>query len=415
MSSTSQPTTFADLYTDLMNRARESTGNSATVTQAKRYINTALQDMHIGQGEKFPWAERRATLTTKAKYTTGTLAVTQYDKLLTGTDTAWLTDAGFGTSNVHSGGKMVISGSDEIYEIEEVNDTLEFAWLKEPFLGSTETAATYVYYEDEVPLPADFLRPIDQQSFDDNCTIELVGRTEFRRHFPKNTVPGRPRVGTIIDVGAQMAGTGTITAFSSGGAALTAVTSLQHGLYDGDSVTISGTTSYNGTYYATYVDVSHFKIESRFVSDDATGTFMRPPLQRRKIRLAPPPSTQEQIRFSYVTANLVACSTGSGLSIGEAQSFVDDSDEPIVPLQYRHAIVYHALANWYRDKKDDTRSADAANEYTKLMLRVISDNEIGSARPRFVPRVGSYRRRAKRPWSGGSRRYDTGGRFDRME
>ena len=77
MSSTSQPTTFSDLYTDLLNRVREQTGITATTTQTKRYINIANQDIYVTGAEKLPWSERRSTITTHAQYTTGTLTATQ--------------------------------------------------------------------------------------------------------------------------------------------------------------------------------------------------------------------------------------------------------------------------------------------------------------------------------------------------
>ncbi len=54
MSSTSQVTTFEDLYTDLMNRVRVTTSVAATLEQAKRYINIALQDIHLGFDYKLP-------------------------------------------------------------------------------------------------------------------------------------------------------------------------------------------------------------------------------------------------------------------------------------------------------------------------------------------------------------------------
>jgi hypothetical protein len=73
------------------------------------------------------------------------------------------------------------------------------------------------------------------------------------------------------------------------------------------------------------------------------------------------------------------------------------------------------LAAWYRDKKDDVRSQEVMNEYSKIMLRIISDNEIGGARPQFRPRMGLYRRRAVRPWGGSGSRYDINGEFDRFE
>ena len=60
MSATSQVTTYLDMFTDLQNRVHVTTGVTATQNQAKRYINIALIDMHIGFGEKFYWAERQA-------------------------------------------------------------------------------------------------------------------------------------------------------------------------------------------------------------------------------------------------------------------------------------------------------------------------------------------------------------------
>ena len=93
-----------------------------------------------------------------------------------------------------------------------------------------------------------------------------------------------------------------------------------------------------------------------------------------------------------------------------------DTDEPIVPLRYRQALVLHALYHYYRDRKDDTRSGEAKGEYTDFMLRILMDTEIGESRPNIAPRVSQYRSRARRPWSGsGSRRFDIGNRFDRME
>ena len=66
MSATSQVTTFSDLYTDLQNRVRVTPGISATENQAKRYINTALQDIHLSFDYKLPWCERRGVIRTHA-------------------------------------------------------------------------------------------------------------------------------------------------------------------------------------------------------------------------------------------------------------------------------------------------------------------------------------------------------------
>ena len=82
---------------------------------------------------------------------------------------------------------------------------------------------------------------------------------------------------------------------------------------------------------------------------------------------------------------------------------------------FRHAIIFHALYHWYRDKKNDDRAQAAKAEYTDLILRMTGDYEIGQSRPQFRPRLGGYARSAKRPYSSGTRgRYALGPAFDEM-
>lgn len=335
MSSTSQLTTFADIYTDLMNRVRADTSGTATATQAKRAINIALQDMHLGFDYRFPWAERSGRLITQAQYSTGTATISQGSVSLTGASTAWNTNNAFTVKNMRANGKIRLSGLTP-YTISSVSSDTAAA-LTSKFTESDVSAQTYVYFEDEYDLATDFLRPVDLQRFSDEMSIDLIGRTEFRKRYPTNSVPGRPIVASIIDYAP------------------------------------SGNTT---------------------------------PI--RRVRFAPAPSTAMTIPYTYITSNLAVSTLGVGQT-----GFSADSDEPIVPLRYRHAIVYHALASWYRDKKDDARSQEAKSEYTDIMMRIAGDVDIGASRPQIQPRAG-YASRARRPWSGGSRRYDLNGRFDRM-
>ena len=405
MSSISTPITFLDLYTDLMNRTREDTSIAATIVQAKRYINVALQDMHLGTGEKFPWAESRATIQTIKKRSDGTVAIIKGTRTVTGTGTAF--------GNILPGDKLTVDGRDEVYELVSGSAIAQTAILTTAFIGDTVTEASYVHYRDEYRLANDFLRPIDQQSFDENRSIDLVGRTEFRRRYPRNSRPGKPRVGSIVTDAHTPAKTGSFSATSGGSAGFTTVTTIgAHGLAHMDPVTITGTSQYNGVYGVTTSDLlgaSAFSIPVYF-SISENGTWTRPSSSVKKLRLSPPPEELKYIPYAYVTSNLVVQSDET-----RARDFVNDTDEPIVPVQYRHAIVYHALAKWYRDKKDDAREASAAADYASSMTRIISDQEIGEARAQFRPRITNYRRAARRPWHGGGGRYDTGGRFDRFE
>lgn len=339
MSTTSQVTTFSDLYGDLINRVRITSGVTATDNVAKRFINMALQDMHLGFDYKFPWAERSAFITTQAQYTTGTVTITKGSQSLTGASTAWNTANSFSVKNMRANGKIRIAGATNPYTISAVSSDTA-ATVSTPFTETSASASTYVYYEDVYDLESDFLRPIDAQRFSDDVPIDLISRTEFRRRYPANAVPGRPSVACIVDYAP------------------------------------SGNTT---------------------------------PI--RRVRFHQPPDTNYTIPYSYITSNLAVSTLGVA-----AANLSADADEPIIPLRYRHALVFWALYHWYRDKKDDARSDQAKGEYTDVMLRVVQDVEVGGVRPQIRPRVSAYASRARRPWTGrGSRRYDINGRFDRME
>lgn len=193
-----QLTDFSDLFTDLQNRTREETSVTATENQAKRYINIALHDMHVGRAEMLPWSERSAVLVTQPQYTTGTVTITQGSTSLAGASALWNTNNDFSVANMRVGGKITFAGALDVYEISAVaSDTA--ATLTGSFVGDDISAATYVYFEDEYSLASDFLRPIDQREFSNSIPIELISRMDFRRLYSTNGVPGTPKVATILD------------------------------------------------------------------------------------------------------------------------------------------------------------------------------------------------------------------------
>src|SRR3990167_1892418 len=111
MSATTQVTTFSDLYTALEQAVRVSTGITATENQAKRAINMALHDMHLGLDYRLPWAERRAVIRTQDDYSTGTVTTTKGSTAVTGASTLWNTANDFSVNNARANGKIVFGGS----------------------------------------------------------------------------------------------------------------------------------------------------------------------------------------------------------------------------------------------------------------------------------------------------------------
>ena len=115
----------------------------------------------------------------------------------------------------------------------------------------------------------------------------------------------------------------------------------------------------------------------------------------RKVCFYKPPDKAYTIPYSYITSNLAVSSAGAALT-----QMSSDTDEPIIPLRYRYALVLHGLTHLYRDAKDDDRALSTKVEYEQLLSRAVSDTEIGASHPYLSPVISGYARRARRPYAG---------------
>ena len=129
----------------------------------------------------------------------------------------------------------------------------------------------------------------------------------------------------------------------------------------------------------------------------------------RRVVLYPYPDQAYIIPYTYVSSTLAVSTAGSPLT-----NMSSDTDEPIMPLRYRHAIIFHALSHWYRDRKDDARSQAASAEYQSIMERIVGDHDIATHTTASLQPRGGYTRSAKNPYSyrGGRRIYDLNDEFD---
>ena len=322
-----QITDLQDIRRDLRDRLREvsSTGINDILD---RWINTALYDIHLDPGNNWPWAHRRGYLLTHAPYTTGSVSITAAARTtVTGASTLWATAVtGMGFNNARAGGKMIFSGSNEVYEVSSVTNDTSIV-LVNSWTGAALSAATYTYFEDEYALASDFLRPVDMQNFSLDWEIPFIGALEFRRRFPRNSIYGKPRTATLIQLG------------------------------------FSGSTT-----------------------------------PRIRVVLNRAPDDEYSIPYHYITSNLAVSSAG----VEQAQ-LTADTDEPIIPLGFRHVIPLQVLINFYRDRKDDPRAVEAQAAYIDLMRRMKGTTNVGAEdRPRFQPNMSRYLRRGRAKYDGGS-------------
>ena len=89
-----------------------------------------------------------------------------------------------------------------------------------------------------------------------------------------------------------------------------------------------------------------------------------------------------------------------------------DTDEPIIPLRYRHVLIFYAISQWYRDRKDDARSQEANAEYVDLVRRMAGDSGPEKDKPRLQHNRSAYLAGAAGHGYRHGRRYSTGTWFD---
>ena len=345
---TSTPTTFSDLYSDLLNRVRATLGTTAaTTTQtnyAKRYINMANHDLHIQQN--WWWAERRDIILTHNDYITGSVSIASTARTtLEGSNTAWnSTVSGMGFANMRALGKLTFAGEQDVYIVSAVTSATA-ATLQTRYVGGQTTAtayalayASYTYYEDEYAVATDYFRLMDTRFFSSDLDIPIIPNAEFYRLYPRNNTTGRPKVATIIEIG-------------------------------------PGTT-----------------------------VSLRP-----RVMFHPAPDAVYQIPYRYITSNLSVSSDGS-----TAPNLSADADEPIVPVRYRHVLVFYALAQWYRDLKADSRAAEVEAQYVDMVRRIANDSTPERNHPRLQPRRYQYLAQTAGPFRRGRGRYSADTRFDEI-
>jgi len=335
--SANTPTTYEELYTDALQRVRESTAstNTTAIDIMKRYLNQGLQDVHVQQN--WPWAERRSVLQTKASYETGTVAIALNARTtVTGTSTAWTTDNGYGVNNVAVGDKIVFEGEQDVYTVATVPGAGSLT-LEEKWVGDTAlSGATYYTYRDEYALASDFWRLVDHRAFTTALPIPILPRQGFYAAYVRNNAPSQPRVSTIIDLA------------------------------------------------------------------PSSSTARQP-----RVVFHPPPNAVYNLPYRYITTNLAVSSAGAA-----AANMSATTDEPIIPLRYRHMLVFYAIAEWYRDRKDDARASAARQAFEDTLRRAANDSAPERDHPRFIAR-NPYRAGVA-GFSVSGRRFSTGTRFDEM-
>lgn len=138
--------TLADIRNAIISRAKLE--NKASVREdLDEKINTAYQ--FVGFEEAYRWSGVTLPLTIPAKYSTGTVALTEGSDLVTGTSTAW-------TQFLHEGRKFYVTGVNRPFKILRVSASDQVITLDSPWTGTTQSGSSYTIFKDEFGLFPDF-------------------------------------------------------------------------------------------------------------------------------------------------------------------------------------------------------------------------------------------------------------------
>ena len=158
---------------------------AAIGTGRRNELRRGLQELLFKYASAWPWPHYRArgTIATIDDYSTGTVSVTNGSTALTFTGST-LT-AGM------AGRKIRMNSEQQWYDISTVNVGASTAVLVQAYQGSTNTAATFLIFQDEYRLAPNCQRPLDFIQIEDQVLMVVFTYLDFDRMFAD--------VGTLSD------------------------------------------------------------------------------------------------------------------------------------------------------------------------------------------------------------------------
>lgn len=316
-------TTFSTIYQDPMLLLTGDTTDATLATYVKRWANRRYK--RICAAWKWPFMKDEGILDTIAEYTTGTIA-TDGTTGITGTDSVWTT--------AMAGRKFKSDVFNEIYKIaSRTSDTAIV--LDKAFNGDDETEGTYTIFQDEYQCPinwADILNIWHQRG---RKKLSRISLNEYRSRYlgaaPQNADPlyyalhETKSITKIIVDGADG------TAFQVD-EVVTQATSNAYGILRGFDSATAATALYIEIQYGTFVNDK--TITGGTSAATCVGNF----------------SSYEEgnmggmlkLLFYPVPYRLIRLDCDVIL---RPWDMVNDTDEPLIPEDYRDSIIFGACAD----------------------------------------------------------------------
>ena len=139
--------TFKDIQDAIIARAKLNS-STAVRNDLKEKINTFYQ--RLGSKKAYRWSGETRPFTLKARYTTGTISVTNGSDTITGTSTAW-------TEFDHLFSYMKIESEETPFKVIRVDESGQEIVLDSAYTGTTNASASYTMFKYEYGLFPDLM------------------------------------------------------------------------------------------------------------------------------------------------------------------------------------------------------------------------------------------------------------------
>ena len=313
-------------------------------SRAKQFINEAYILDILSLRNDWWFLKRQGTIQTPAEETTGTLTVTNGSTSVTGSGTS------FGSDDV---GKMLVVGA-RAQRIGSVGGatslTLENAWENE-----TKSSANYKIVKDRYDLPKWLqIKNLREIKEIDQKPLTGVDELEFDRITGNKAATGTPKYFMPLDRVRNNYTTGTLSGTVSTKVLTGSGTSWDTSDIEQHDVIQVGSYAYTVDSVDSATQITVFEDLAETVSGSSYTAIM----DRYRIQLYPFP-------FELKTLKLTGSQTPTPLN--------DDSDIPLIPIEWHYLIVKGAYIKALKHNQDPGVQVELA-EYTELLRRLVREN-----------------------------------------
>ena len=352
--------TFSDIYNGAIKRAAQDTSDSTLVGYVKDWINWRYKEVcSIG---RWPFLQDTKTIRMLAEYTTGTVDCTTLTTAVTGTSTVW--------TKAMTDRKFKFDDFEEVYRIALWSSATSIT-LADTYNGSTVDDGTYTIFQDEYLCPIDWREIKSIVDSRNGKKLDLKQLREVREENPVSSANGSdPNAYSILE-------TRDVTRID---------TDAQTGTFQVDEIVDGGTSSAYGVIKKVGSDYLYIQILYGTFTDGETLT-----------GATSSATTTVNEANGYTEGNI-----GGVLKvlfdpapyrnvlynceiIRKPVDMSEDTDEPLIPEDFRDILFYYAIADIFDFKnRDQDRDRWAAKAQTR-QIQMINKYRHVMGNPRIRP------------------------------